>query len=66
MDSIKIIRTITTFVIDRLCGLVVGVAGYRSRGLGFESRPYQIFLRSRGSGTRGPFSLVRITEELLE
>ena len=29
--------------IDRLCGLVVGVSGYRYRGLGFDSRRYQIF-----------------------
>jgi hypothetical protein len=28
---------------DRLCGLVVRVSGYRSRGPGFDSRPYQIF-----------------------
>jgi hypothetical protein len=28
---------------DRLCGLVVRVPGYRSRGPGFDLRPYQIF-----------------------
>jgi hypothetical protein len=28
---------------DRLCGLVVRVSGYRSRGPGFDSRHYQIF-----------------------
>jgi hypothetical protein len=28
---------------DRLCGLVVRVSGYRSRGSGFDSRRYQIF-----------------------
>jgi hypothetical protein len=28
---------------DRLCGLVVRVPGYRSRGPGFDSRGYQIF-----------------------
>ena len=30
-------------VMDRLCGLVVRVSGYRYRGLGFDSRRYQIF-----------------------
>jgi hypothetical protein len=29
--------------IDRLCGLVVRVSGYRYRGLGFDPRRYQIF-----------------------
>jgi hypothetical protein len=28
---------------DRLCGLVVRVLGYRSRGPGFDSQHYQIF-----------------------
>jgi hypothetical protein len=29
--------------VDRLCGLVVRVPGYRSRGPGFDSWRYQIF-----------------------
>jgi hypothetical protein len=37
--------------IDRLYGPVVRVSGYRFRGSGFDSRPFQIFLRSCGSGT---------------
>jgi hypothetical protein len=28
---------------DRLCGLVIRLPGYRPRGLGFDSRRYQIF-----------------------
>jgi hypothetical protein len=43
---------------DRLCGLVVRVPGYRSRGPGFDSRCYQIFLEVVGL-ERGPLSLVR-------
>jgi hypothetical protein len=50
---------------DRLCGLLVRVSGYRSRGPGFDSRPYQIFCEV-GSLEWGPLSLVRTTEELLE
>jgi hypothetical protein len=46
-------------------GLVVIVPGYRSRGPGFDSRHCQIFREVVGL-ERGPLSLVRITEELLE
>jgi hypothetical protein len=44
---------------------MVRVPGYRSRALGLDSRRYQIFLEVVGL-ERGPFSLVRIIEELLE
>ena len=50
---------------DRLCGLVVGVSGYRYRGVGFDSRRYQIFLVVV-SLERVPLSLVRSIEKLLE
>ena len=50
---------------DRLCGLVVRVSGYRYRGLGFDSRRYQIFLVVVCL-ERGPLSLVMSIEELLE
>ena len=50
---------------DRLCGLVVRVSGYRYRGLGFDSQRYQIFWVVLGL-ERGPLSLVRSIEELLE
>ena len=50
---------------DRLCGLVVRVSGYRYRGPGFDPRRYQIFWVVVGL-ERGPLSLVRSIEELLE
>ena len=50
---------------DRLCGLVVRVSAYRYKGLGFDSRRYQIFCVVVGL-ERGPLSLVRSIEELLE
>jgi hypothetical protein len=50
---------------DRLCGLMVRVPGYRSSGPGFVSRCYHIFWEVVGL-ERGPFSLVSITEKLLE
>jgi hypothetical protein len=52
-------------LIDLLCGLVVKVSGYRTRGPGFHSWPYQIFLEVGGLEL-GPLSLVRTIEELLE
>ena len=52
-------------VVDRLCGLVVRVSGYRYRGPGFDPRRYQIFWAVVGL-ERGPLSLVRSIAELLE
>jgi hypothetical protein len=49
----------------RLCGLVVRVPGFRSRGPGFDSRHYQIVWEVVGQ-ERGSFSLVNISEELLD
>jgi hypothetical protein len=60
MTQIK--KTGGTLPIDRLCGLVVRVPGYKSRDPGFDFQRYPIFFRSGGSET-GP---LRITEELLE
>ena len=50
---------------DLLYGLVVRVSGYRDRGLGFDSRRYQIFWVVVCL-ERGPLSLVRSIEELLQ
>jgi hypothetical protein len=49
---------------DRLCGLVIWVPGYRSRGPGLVSRLYQIFWEVVGL-EQGPLSLVSTSEELL-
>ena len=59
------IKVIVEVNIDRLCGQVVRVSGYRYRGLGFDSQRYQIFWVVVGL-ERGPLSLVRSIEELLE
>jgi hypothetical protein len=48
-----------------LCGLVVGVPDYRSRGPGFDFRRYQILCEVLGL-ERVPLSLVSKTDELLE
>jgi hypothetical protein len=47
-----------------LCGLVVRVPGYKSRGPGFDFQRYQIFREVVGL-ERGPLSLVSTIEELL-
>jgi hypothetical protein len=48
---------------DRLCGLVVRVLDYRSRGPGFDSQTLQ---KKVVGLERGPLSLVSTTEELLD
>jgi hypothetical protein len=50
---------------DRLCGIVVRVSGYRSKGPGLDSRRFQISWEAAGP-ERGPIGLVRTTEKLLE
>jgi hypothetical protein len=54
---------IIIIIMDGLCGLVVGVLGYRFGGPG--SIPGTTRKKSSGSGT-GPLSLVSTTEELLD
>jgi hypothetical protein len=49
--------------VDRLCGLVIRVPGYRSRGPRSDFRCYQIFCEVVDL-EGNPLSLVRITEEL--
>jgi hypothetical protein len=50
--------------VDRLCGLVVRVLGYRCRGPGFDFRALP---GKKVVGLeRGPLSLVNATEELLD
>jgi hypothetical protein len=51
-------------VTDRLCGLVVSVLGYRSRGQG--SIPGTTRKEKVVGLERGPLSLVSTTEELLD
>jgi hypothetical protein len=48
-----------------LCSPVVRVSEYRTRDPGFVSLSYQIFWTVEGL-ERGPLSLMRTTEELLE
>jgi hypothetical protein len=49
----------------RLCGVVVRVAGYRSRDPGFDLRRYQIFWEVVGL-ERGPLSLGKVAAPGLE
>jgi hypothetical protein len=52
------------FVLDRLCGLVVRVLGYRSGGPG--SIPGTTRIKKVVGLERGPLSLVSTTEEILD
>jgi hypothetical protein len=49
-------------LLDRLCGLVLSVLGYRSGGPGFDFRHYK---KKVVGLERGPLILVSATEELL-
>jgi hypothetical protein len=50
-----VVRTLYVLRIARLCGLVVIVPGYRSRGLGSHSPHYQIFWKVVGlEGVNSP------------
>jgi hypothetical protein len=51
------------FSVWTLLSLVLRVSGYKSRGPGFDSQPYQIFWEVGGL-ERGPLSLVRTIEEI--
>jgi hypothetical protein len=55
--------SVNVYMCDWICGLVFRVLGYRSRGLGFDSRRYQIFWEAWGL-ERGPLSLISTIEEL--
>jgi hypothetical protein len=54
-----------TLKLDRLCGVVVRVSGWASRGPEFESQLYNILLEVVFLEP-GPLSLLRIIEEVLE
>jgi hypothetical protein len=68
LDRCLAIQLVTTEIniYDCLCGLVVRLPGCRPRGPGLDSRHYEIFFCVVVGLERGPLSLVRINEELLE
>jgi hypothetical protein len=51
LSNLKRFNFVRVLKLSDLCGLVIRVPGYRSRGPGFDFQRYQIFLRSGGSGT---------------
>jgi hypothetical protein len=59
------IKLFLSSCLGRLCVLVVRVPACRPRGPGSDSRRYQSFSIAVGL-ERGPLSLVRMNEELLE
>jgi hypothetical protein len=61
---VKWIKLSYCYTDDRLCGLVIRVPGYRSRGPVFDSRRYQIFWEV--GLERGPLNLASTIEQLLE
>jgi hypothetical protein len=58
-----VVYCMASALIDHICGLVVRVSGYRSRGPEFDSRRYQIFWVAVGLEW-GPLSLMSTIEEL--
>jgi hypothetical protein len=54
------------YIYDRLCGLVVGVLGYRSGGSGSIPGTTKRKKKEVVGLERGPLSLVSTTEELLD
>jgi hypothetical protein len=60
-----VISISTVYISLVVFGLVARVYGCWCRGPGFDSQPYQIF-QEVGGLERGPLSLVRTIEELLE
>jgi hypothetical protein len=69
MSALRVFRTDGT-VVDRLCGLVVRVLGYRSGGPGSIPGTTRFSGKKKGKQLvgleRGPLSLESTTEELLD
>jgi hypothetical protein len=57
LNSSSTFLTVTIIATDHLCGLVVRVPGCTIRGLGFDSRRYQIFCLAMCL-KRGPQDLI--------